>query len=416
MSNVSVGNQRKPRIALVVPDLSVRSGIPALIIFLHRILSESNRFEFEIITLSSSVRDPNSTRITEPGTWFKKITETNEVWEGLPHRHVGAKFTELEFQRYQPRPLLTEILDTFDIVQVVAGCPPLGLVAKHSKRKVALLIATLTGSERVSLLNRVRGIRRMWIGFMTRINIALEKPAIRRADIVFVINRLLHKNLREQYGDKIAFAPPGTDMEFYHPSNYREDGYLLSVGRFGDARKNAQLLFDAYALLRKKISNAPRLVLAGETAPVAADMEHAEALGLTPYLDIHLSVSLENLRTLYQNASLFLLSSNEEGLGLVIAEAMGCGVPVISTNCGGPETLVVEGETGFLTPVGDAVTMSERIRELLDDVETRKRMGANARRRAVELFSLEATGKVFLDHYESLLGNNRNSHRTQDNE
>ena len=61
---------------------------------------------------------------------------------------------------------------------------------------------------------------------------------------------------------------------------------------------------------------------------------------------------------------MFLLSSNEEGLGLVIGEAMAAGLPVVSTRCGGPETFVVEGVTGYLTPVGDAQAMALKIAEL----------------------------------------------------
>ena len=62
----------------------------------------------------------------------------------------------------------------------------------------------------------------------------------------------------------------------------------------------------------------------------------------------------DELVELYRGAALLALSSDEEGLGLVILEAMASGIPVVSTACGGPQTSVVDGETGFLTPVGDA--------------------------------------------------------------
>jgi glycosyltransferase involved in cell wall biosynthesis len=404
MASEQGANNSKPRVALVVPDLSVHSGVPALALFLHRIIAASGRYEPEIISISSSVRDANSTHLMSPSSWFRSVTETSGEWQGLPFRHVGAEFTELEFQRYRPRRVLTELLNRFEIVQVIGGCPPWALVAKDCDRRVALMFATLTGLERASMLKKTQGARGAWMWLMTKINIAIEPPALRRSDVIFVINKLMYESLKSQYGErKVVFAPPGIDVGFFHPTGYRKDGYLLSVGRFADPRKNVRLLFEAYEKLRAVMPDAPRLVLAGETAPAPEDLAYAETLGIMPHVEIQQSVSLEKLRTLYQNASLFLLSSNEEGLGLVIAEAMACGIPAIATSCGGPETLVIEGETGYLTPVGDASAMCVKIRGLLDDAELRQQMSEAARRRAVEHFSIEATGKVFLDHYDALL-------------
>ncbi len=396
--------QQKHSVALVVPDLSVHSGVPAVALFLHRIIAASEGYEPEVISVSSSVRDATSTRLLSPASWFKSAAQSTGEWQGIPFRHVGAELTELEFQRYRPRRVLTELLDKFDIVQVVAGCPPWALLAKDVKGKVALQVATLTEVERASMLKQTRGARRAWLWLMTKINTALEKPALKRADVVFVENRWMYDYLKSLYGErKIVFAPPGIDTDFFHPADYRTDGYMLSVGRFHDPRKNVRLLFDFYHRLRQERPDAPRLALAGETTPVADDLNYAESLGIMPHVDIYQSVSLEKLRTLYQNASLFLLSSNEEGLGLVIAEAMACGIPVVSTRCGGPETLVVEGVTGHLTAVGDALGMKAKVRALLDNPELRQSMSRAARLRAVEHFSLEATGKIFLKHYDALI-------------
>lgn len=394
----------KHKVALVVPDLSVHSGVPAVALFLHRIIAASDRYEPEVISLSSSVSDPNSTRLSSPASWLKYETQTSGQWQGIPYRHVGARFTELEFQRYRPRRMLTDLLNEYEIVQVVAGCPPWALVTKDYQGKVALQVATLTAVERASMLKQLGVGKRAWVSLMTKVNTVLERTALKRADVVFVENKWMHDLLKSQYGEgKIVFAPPGIDTKFFHPAAYDADSYLLCVGRFNDPRKNVRLLFDAYKLLRQAKSDAPRLIVAGENAPLPDDLAYAESLGIMPHLEIFRSVPLEKLRMLYQNASLFLLSSNEEGLGLVIAEAMACGIPVVSTSCGGPETLIVEGVTGHLTPVGDAQAMSLRIRELLDDPNLRRQMGESGRERAVKNFSLEAAGEVFLRHYDALL-------------
>ena len=106
---------------------------------------------------------------------------------------------------------------------------------------------------------------------------------------------------------------------------------------------------------------------------------------------------------LYRHASLFVLSSDEEGLGIVILEAMASGLAVVSTACGGPETAVVQGETGLLTPVGNVDALAAAIQELVDNPELRRSMGRAGRRRAETTFSMEQTSKVFLEQYERLL-------------
>ena len=109
------------------------------------------------------------------------------------------------------------------------------------------------------------------------------------------------------------------------------------------------------------------------------------------------------LARLYREVVVFVLSSDEEGLGIVILEAMASGLPVVSTDCGGPGTAIVEGKTGFLTPVGDADALAEAMQRFLDDSSLCQHMGRAGRRVAGEQFSLAVTGKVYLDHYDRLL-------------
>jgi glycosyltransferase involved in cell wall biosynthesis len=105
----------------------------------------------------------------------------------------------------------------------------------------------------------------------------------------------------------------------------------------------------------------------------------------------------------YRQASLFVLSSNEEGLGIVILEAMASGLPVVGTRCGGPETCVVEGETGYLVPVGDAEALARSMQVLLEDRALGQQMGKAGRMLVESRFSIEAAGRPFLEVYDRLL-------------
>ena len=89
-------------------------------------------------------------------------------------------------------------------------------------------------------------------------------------------------------------------------------------------------------------------------------------------------------------ADLFLLPSESESFGLSALEAMACEVPVIASNAGGLPEVVVDGETGFLLPVGDVEGMAAAALKLLGDDDLHRRFAAASRRRAVEGFSQEA--------------------------
>ena len=82
---------------------------------------------------------------------------------------------------------------------------------------------------------------------------------------------------------------------------------------------------------------------------------------------------------------------------------MSCGVPVVSTDSGGPGESIVEGETGYLVPCGDARALAERLHGLLGNHALRERMGDAGRKRAERQFSHATAGRPFLEWYDEVL-------------
>src|SRR5262249_4564709 len=95
------------------------------------------------------------------------------------------------------------------------------------------------------------------------------------------------------------------------------------------------------------------------------------------------SPGADALVALYQRAAVFALSSDEEGFGMVVLEAMACGIPVVSTSSGGPDSIVRDGLDGFLVPVGDAAALSDRLERLIVDDVLNRRRGAAPRTAAL---------------------------------
>lgn len=398
----------RARIALVVPSLVNGGGVPGVASFLFRVLESSDQYDPFLVSLAMSSRDGASVRLLEPASWMRGVQVREGVWEGRPYFHVGTRLVEFEFMRYAPRRALTDLLEKADLVQVVAGAPCWVLPTMGSEIPVFLHVATLTRQERARRHRIERGVRGLWRQTMTAVTERIDRIGLSNADRIFVMNRWMEKEAMAVAGShRVVYAPPGVDVERFRPRSCADQcegaNYILSVARFGDPRKNPELLFRSYAQLTRRVPCAPELWLAGRSDPPETAQKIAADIGIadrTRYLG---SVSDDELTELYRNAKFLVLSSDEEGFGLVLIEAMASGIPVVSTACGGPEDIVSDGEDGFLVPTGDADALAEAMERLVGDSDLRRRMGGRARRTAVNGYSLPVAGKRFLEGYDDML-------------
>lgn len=393
----------KRRVAIVVPALAARGGLASVALFLHRTIEASERYEPHLISLATSSTDKNSMRLLAPWSWAQGARITPKQLGDIPYLHVGSAGAEFEPLRYRPRHALTELLETFDLVQLVAGSPALAHVARNVRRPVALQCATMVAVERRSLL-KGRGPATAWRRLMTALVARMDESGLHHADVVLVENAWMRDRVTKTIGaNRVRFSPPGVDTAMFHPNGEGDLDTVLAVGRLDDPRKNLAMLLEAFSIAKPALPSSVRLVLAGERPPGDEITALATRLGIAKAVDIRLSLSLEDLAALYRRATVFALSSDEEGLALVALEAMASGVPVVCTRCGGPETSVIDGETGFLVPIGDAWAFADRLVRLFSDSEMRQRMGEAARAHMERTFSLQRTGASFLEVYDELL-------------
>lgn len=395
---------RLHRIAIVTHNLASGGGTATMTAFLYRVLSDSGRYHPEIISLATSASDTSSVLLRAPRSWKRGPLVHSLEWYGLPYRHVGAYFTEFEFQRYRPCFPLDYLLNEYDLVQFVTGTPPWACTASRLKQPVTLWTATTTWADRASRIQHMSLLWRGWRLLMTRCAQYYERQALRRVRFVFALSKYTLSAVRQWVApQQVGLAVCGVDTQLFQPTSYNSpDNYILCVARFSDVRKNVRLLLHAYAQLARRQGMLPDLYLVGEL-PSKNMLQEIDALRVAHRVHLLGVKSGRELAALYQKARFFVLSSDEEGLGIVILEAMASGLPVVSTRCGGPETVVIDGETGFLTSVGSAQALADAMQRLLDDPGLRRRMGQAGRQRAEERFSLAAAGKVFLDKYEELL-------------
>ncbi|MES1940344.1 glycosyl transferase family protein [Salinisphaera sp. T5B8] len=137
---------------------------------------------------------------------------------------------------------------------------------------------------------------------------------------------------------------------------------VLAAGRL-EAQKNFALLLDAVAVVRRQ--RPLRLMILGEGSQRDALSAQAERLGIAA--DIELRGWVGNPYAAMSRAAAFVLSSNWEGLGNVLIEAMACGCPVVATDCpSGPREILNHGEHGRLVPMNDVTALADALNATLD--------------------------------------------------
>jgi glycosyltransferase involved in cell wall biosynthesis len=172
---------------------------------------------------------------------------------------------------------------------------------------------------------------------------------------------------------------------------------ITTVGRLVDLKDHPTLI-RAFALLRKRHPAILQIVGVGPNETRLRALAHE--LGVAE--DVHLLGWRDDPYHVLQESDVFVLSSTTEGFGIVIVEALACGLPVVSTDCkGGPREILEDGESGLLVPVGDHESMARAMLRLVEDPDLYRRMSERATRRASD-FDLPQTGGRILGILSSI--------------
>jgi N-acetyl-alpha-D-glucosaminyl L-malate synthase BshA len=181
-----------------------------------------------------------------------------------------------------------------------------------------------------------------------------------------------------------ALAPAGHHV-VVHVSNFRPIKRVLDVVR-------------VFAGVRREVPAT--LVFVGDGPDREAARQEADRLKLRG--DVRFLGKVDRVAEILRASDVLLLPSESESFGLAALEAMACGVPVVASRVGGIPEVVIEGETGYLAPVGAVDRMTERTLALLRDPELHQRLARQAAARAAE-FSAERIVPQYERLYADLL-------------
>ncbi|MCC6486630.1 MAG: glycosyltransferase [Candidatus Hydrogenedentes bacterium] len=170
----------------------------------------------------------------------------------------------------------------------------------------------------------------------------------------------------------------GVEPESYTQRQHEGAGKeLLFIGRL-TAAKGIPILLESMDLLHKSHPGV-HLVLAGDGPDRDWVVSRAAELGLRDCVEVTGFLSPDSVKERLLQADVFVMASFAEGVPAVLMEAMASGLPVVATRIAGIPELVEDGVSGFLVPPGDASSLADRMRTLLDNPDLRNRMGAAGR-------------------------------------
>ena len=179
---------------------------------------------------------------------------------------------------------------------------------------------------------------------------------------------------------------------------------LLVASNLDQPRKGFQYVLD----LIRELKTRPFFGSLNLSLALVGNPPGAEAIAalekLIPIVVLGQVQSQARLAQVYSASDAFLIPSMIDNFPSVVLESMACATPVAGFAVGGIRDMVVPGETGLLSGLGDVITLARELSELLLDPGALKRMGGNARLRVEQYYRLDQQAAAYRQLYRELLG------------
>ncbi len=235
------------------------------------------------------------------------------------------------------------------------------------------------------------------------------KFGLQRSDAVISVSEWLAQQTREvfDFDGELRVVPNFVDQKRFRPrdnaalrKDLGADGHPLIL-HSSNFRPLKRALDTIEVLARLGPEHDALLLLAGDgpDLPLVRDAAHRHGLSDR----VRFLGEIPEVAEVTAVADVALFPSESESFGLAALEAMACAVPVVASHVGGLPEVVVDGETGFLRPVGDSAGMAQAIGRVLGDPALRARLGQASVERTTRLFSLERSIALHEDVYGDVL-------------
>jgi glycosyltransferase involved in cell wall biosynthesis len=388
-----VSNSRK-RIAIVTQDPANYGGVLRLVEFIYR-RAESAGMEPIILHYAKYAEHPElhaSISNLFRGEINLMPQEKHYQFRGMNARAIGARFPEWEPQRIRSNALWRKALSEYDSFILVTGSAQTGLPLVQSEKKFAAWISATVEDDRRKRLGHSHGLAATLERLGMKQILRAESQVLKSASQLLAVSEDTKKHIAQISErpsevwpfpiDTVKFSPAKTPVAMLRPR-------FLFVGRANDPRKRIKLFLASCIVLNRIHPDLDfSIAVVSSTNPDLRNLPfRAEWIS---------NASDEALIELYRTSAALMLTSEQEGLGIAAMEAMACGLPVISTRCGGPETFIEDRISGFFV-TDDPEVIAERMFDLATNESHRLTIGEAARQRIERSFSEHVWNRKFED-------------------
>ena len=254
------------------------------------------------------------------------------------------------------------------------------------KRGIKVLV-TVHGLANVEKRNALRKKKSLKALYQYLVQSRAEYSLLSQVPQIIVDTEYVAEQIRTCYNHgqikrlpQMHVIPQGINQHYSSIDSSCTEPIIFSLGAISK-RKGHLLLVKAFELLCKQIPNA-KLIIAG----IVAEKEYYDELQLylqqskyANQIQLCINLSQDQIFQLYQNVRIFALHSQEESQGIVFAEAMAVGLPIVSTKVGGIPFVVLHGETGLLVEYEDIEAFSTNMLMLLQNNDLYDIMAKNGK-------------------------------------
>lgn len=312
---------------------------------------------------------------------------------------------------FNPTLLISDIFDKLASRKIVpadifAGWSSFSLNSLRRAKKMGMAAVLDHGSAHIKYHDKIlKEERDAWnvpLGKMRMAHPGIVEKEIKEyeeADYVFIPSSFVKKTFLEAGipEKKIIMVPYGVNLEEFKPGEKKDDVFRVVYAGGMTLQKGVHYLLQAFSELN--LPNSELVLIGGTSEEIKPFFEKYE--GKFKYIP---PVPQSELAGHYAQSSVFVLNSIQDGFGMVIIQAMACGLPVIATeNTGGPD-IIENGKQGFVIPIRDVKALKEKLAYLRENQEEAEKMGESAMKKVSSGFSWGDYGSRMTEEYRKIIG------------
>lgn len=255
--------------------------------------------------------------------------------------------------------------------------------------------------------------------FKTHLIKSLERNLAKKSSGIVAISNLQKEELVKKHricaADKVKVVPLGFDLSSFLQDNPAKrdqvrndynieagDVAIAIVGRLAPIKNHSFFLKVIEQLLGKGVLNI-KVFIVGDGSERELIEKMSNSLNTKYGQKITLTSWIFDIATFNKGMDIICLTSDNEGTPVSLIEAQASGLPVISTDVGGVRDIVLDGESGFITKLGDIETYVEKLRLLVENEKLRVKFAATGRDFVTSRFNYERLAKDMSTYYRELL-------------